>query len=149
MALRMSENFFIYNEHHAVQKNMIGNAVILLWFFFDSIGNLIQMYIGAHLLEWSGAICNDVQMHHLENQAKLGRNATSYQDKYELGKLKMEFIKLPVEVLGNKADLQNYMHISDTDAGDKLVVQIKERWEKENEEADLFSPMKKMMSIDD
>ena len=71
MALRMTENFFIYNEHHAVQKNMIGNAVILLWFFFDSIGNLIQMYIGAHLLEWSGAICNDVQMHHLENQGEI------------------------------------------------------------------------------
>merc|ERR1711976_360082 len=124
-------NFYVYNEHNAIQKNMIGNAVILLWFFFDAIGNMIQMYTGAHLLEWSGAICNDVQMHHLENQAKLGKNAHTYQEKYELGKLKTEFIKLPVEVLGNKIDYGRYMHAQNADEGNKIVQEIRKKWKKE------------------
>lgn len=101
MAIRVMNNRMIYNEHMAIQKNFVGNMVILLWFLFDAIGNLIQMYGGTHLLEWSQAISNDVQMHHIAYQTEsIEQHNKANKDNlnYKLGYLKMEFLKLPKEI---------------------------------------------------
>jgi len=88
-------------------------------------------------------------MHHLEIQANLGKNAETYQDKYELGKLKIEFVKLPVEVLGNKVDYGKYMHAENAEEGDKIVKEVQKRWSKENEEHGFLDDMKDLVGIED
>jgi len=95
MANRISKNMMLYNDHNAIQKNIVGNVVVLLWFMFDAIGNIIQMYGGTHLLEWSQAIANDVQMHHIADKGKANakQKTTNYKSKYQIGYLKMEYLQ--------------------------------------------------------
>ena len=49
MTNRIYNNRMVYNENNAIQKTIVGNIVVCLWFLFDAIGNLIQMYNGTYL----------------------------------------------------------------------------------------------------
>ena len=86
MASRVFNNIYLYNEHGAFQQIIVGNLVVLLWFAFDAMENLIQLYAGSILLEWSQAIANDIQMHHFDQQAMCGIHNHGYANKYQLGK---------------------------------------------------------------
>ena len=57
-----------YYDNSYIQKNLIGDIVIIVWFLFDMLTNCGQIYQGTFIQEYSYLFANDVSMRHLEEQ---------------------------------------------------------------------------------
>lgn len=97
---------FYYDKSY-IQKNLIGDIVIILWFFFDMITNCGQIYQGTFIQEYSYLFANDVSMRHLEevkvdidhmlqNNPSMGYGK-AYKNKV-LGKLNLKQIGLDEKI---------------------------------------------------
>lgn len=66
MIYRMSGKTFYY-ENGSIQKGIVGDLVITIWFGFDFMTNIFQIHLASYLNEYAYLIAADVSMRHLES----------------------------------------------------------------------------------
>ena len=66
MITRMSKKSFFY-EDGTIQKSIVGDGVITLWFLFDFMTNIFQIHRGIFVSGYTGLIASDISMRHLES----------------------------------------------------------------------------------
>jgi hypothetical protein len=66
MITRMAKKKFFY-DNGTIQKSIVGDGVITLWFLFDFMTNCFQIHRGIFVSGYSGLIASDVSMRHLES----------------------------------------------------------------------------------
>jgi len=131
---RMTRDHFTFSANYMINKKFVGDMLITLWFAFDAISNTLQVYSGIFLLESSHVIANDIQMHHVELLGAIKKHTKGYYEKYLVGKLKLEFIKLPEKVLYKLPNLIKYMESTTDDERAQVCRQAKAEEEEERDE---------------
>jgi hypothetical protein len=66
MITRMAKKHFYYDDG-TIQKSIVGDGVITLWFLFDFMTNIFQIHRGIFVSGYAGLIASDVSMRHLES----------------------------------------------------------------------------------
>jgi hypothetical protein len=66
MITRMAKKSFFY-DNGTIQKSIVGDGVITLWFLFDFMTNCFQIHRGIFVSGYTGLIASDVSMRHLES----------------------------------------------------------------------------------
>jgi hypothetical protein len=66
MITRMAKKTFFY-DNGTIQKSIVGDGVITLWFLFDFMTNCFQIHRGIFVVGYSGLIASDVSMRHIES----------------------------------------------------------------------------------
>jgi len=99
-----------YGDSTIYTKSFIGQVVVGVWFLFDLLMNVLQVYNGTFVLEFACLIANDVQFKNLDERGyQLQAGDNHMHCKYLLNKLDLELIKLEPQVVYNEGAFNRFL----------------------------------------